>query len=48
MVVVKELDLHARDVDARWALALAGLAAHAQLERLAQLVRGECLRTELA
>jgi hypothetical protein len=42
------LDLHARHVDAGRALAPAGLAGDAELERLRHLVRGQCVGSELA
>ena len=42
------LDLHARHVDAGGAFAPAGLAGHAELERLRHLVRGQRVGAELA
>ena len=47
-VVVQKLDFHFRHVDAGRAFALATLATHAQIHRLAHRVRGESVCAQLA
>ena len=47
LIVVEELGLHPGHVDAGRALALAGLAADAQVERLVERRRGEGVGAEL-
>ncbi len=48
VIVVKELDLHARHVDAGGAFAFAALARDAEIERVVQLARRETVLVELA